>query len=139
MIMSATAGVMLLSLSLANTPAVAACEGAHAVLGGSRAPCSGLLVPEEGARTALRCIGVDFPTCQADLKLCAADAAASSLAHAGILSACQEHSDLLTKKLDEAMLIEPRPWWDSPSVWFAGGAALGAGLVIAIAEAFATR
>jgi hypothetical protein len=90
------------------------------------------LIPERDARSALHCLGVGLPRCQADLALCGAEAAANAKGSREVLAACDAHRAQLLVQIGEVLSIEPRAWWDSPASWFAGGVAVGAGVVVAL-------
>lgn len=127
------AAACALAVLLLHAPAAAApCETSVALTTDTPAPCAGLLIPEADARSALHCLGVGLPRCRADMALCSAEAAAHAKGSTEMLAACDEHRARLLVQIDEALSIEPRAWWDSPASWFAGGAAVGAGVVMAL-------
>ena len=105
---------------------------------GARAPCDGLLVSEADARHALRCVGVALPRCSADLALCGSKAAAADTMARDTLQACDDHRSELVTQLEKSLSVSPRPWWDSRSFFFAGGAAVGAGVVVALVYGLST-
>jgi len=136
-IFRAVVGALVL-LGLQSPAAATPCEKAAVVRAGVRAPCSGLVVPEQDARRALGCLSVALPRCEADLALCAAEAAANAKGAREMLGACNDHRDALTSQLESCLSVPARAWWDQPRAWFGGGVVIGAGVVVAIVYGMST-
>ena len=127
------AGALALLLASWTSPAAGEpCESSWGLGKGNRAPCRGLLVPHGEARQALDCLAVRLPRARADLDFCRSRADANDASAREMLRAAEDHRVLLETRLQEALLVAPRPWWDAPGTWFGGGVAVGAALVTGI-------
>lgn len=115
--------------------AAAPCVKAVAIGESVTAPCSGLLIPDSDARSALKCLAVKLPTCEADMLYQAKHARAELNGANAMLQASQDHAEELREQLLAITTAPPPPWYETSEFWFGSGAAIGAAAVVAIVYA----
>ena len=119
--------IACLSLVISNP-----CVQASVLSQGEAASCDGLLVPEGDASTALGCLTVELPRCKADLDTTKRRALIIDGANAAKLEALNTHIMGCERALLDAASVEPRAWWDSPSIGFGAGVLVTTATVIAL-------
>mgnify|MGYP001583716966 CR=1 FL=1 len=122
---------LLLAFLLARPAQAEPCTASRPLQAGATAPCTGVLVPVAKLDVAIRCLGVDLPTCQADAHRAAAVSLATTDALTAKLAACANLVAQRGVELD-ACLAQPRVVVrPPPPAWYAAGwAAVVAGVAV---------
>ncbi len=110
------------------------CGKAVSLIGGTKAPCTGVLLPQLWALSCTECREVLLPRCENDAKLARSLHLAETTALTEQLDSLRSFSAAQTKLLEEA-LDQDSAWYQSPYLWTAVGAALGVGLTIGVVYA----
>lgn len=110
-----TTSVVLVMALLAATP----CKEAHNLEHGVKAPCSGILVPQDEALSCLRAIKVDLPTCLEDVSYCRKECGVK-------LDGLEEMRKIEARRADKLERLwreaaQPRAWYEHPAAPFIGG------------------
>ena len=118
----------LVGVSLASP-----CREASALAVGERAPCSGILLAESQALSALKALQVELPTLKAEVTL-------SIERFNALADQCQEQNEAFQHALEKAdaalaaaEVKSPVQWWRSPLLWGPAGFISGAVLVLVAA------
>jgi len=125
--MSALLMVALLATS-------APCIDAYGVTVGAEVPCSGVLLPPSEATHAIRCLNIDLPTTEEDLRLCDGKRRVDRSAHIArveALVARVEEADMALAAMAKCPECE-RAWWDSPGMGFGAGVMATVAVVVTV-------
>ena len=124
-----TISAVLVMALLAATP----CKEAHNLEHGVKAPCSGILVPQDEALSCLRAIKVDLPTCLEDLSYCHKEYGVKLDGLGEMVKIESRRADRLEGLWREAS--QPKAWYEHPVAPFIGGVLVTSLAVYAWSEA----
>lgn len=110
-----TPSVVLVMALLTALP----CKEAYNLEHGVKAPCSGILVPQDEALSCLRTIRVDLPTCLEDVSYCHEECRVK-------LDGLEEMRKIESRRADKLEGLwreaaQPKAWYERPAVPFTGG------------------
>ena len=113
--------------------AASQCKEAHNLEHGVKAPCSGILVPQDEALSCLRTIRVDLPTCLEDVSYCHKECGVK-------LDGLEEMRKIESRRADKLEGLwreatQPKAWYENPAVPFTGGVLVTSLAVYAWSEA----
>lgn len=118
------------------------CTSATLLRGGTPAPCSGLLVPEDEASKAAACLAHDLPACERRRVADIEEARIRREAVESLLRVEQDARRSCSTALDacsEIVTSTPGPepaasWWSRAEVWglAAGGVVVGVGVTLLV-------
>ena len=124
-----TTSVVLVMALLATSQ----CKEAYNLEHGVKAPCSGILVPQDEALSCLRTIRVDLPTCLEDVSYCHKECGVK-------LDGLEEMRKIESRRADKLEGLwreatQPKAWYEHPAVPFTGGVLVTSLAVYAWSEA----
>ena len=95
------------------------CKEAYNLEHGVKAPCSGILVPQDEALSCLRAIKVDLPTCLEDVSYCHEECRVK-------LDGLEEMRKIESRRADRLESLwrdasRAKAWHEHPAVTFIGG------------------
>lgn len=126
---------LTLSLVIACGPSLAnadTCEEPVAV----STPCNGVLLPPSAAEEGLKCLQVDVPKLQLDLKYLKDERASFELYHKQLLEIEQSKSAALEGQVELLIKSNVAPkWYESPAFHFAMGFVTASAVTIGITYA----
>lgn len=106
------------------------CGQAYSISSQAKAPCSGVLVPDDDARACIRLKAIDLPMCASDLDHCIGSRHVENKTSSISIDVLQTHARELESLLADA--LEPKPWYEDPILAFTIGALTASAVAVTL-------